>query len=106
SMSTARKVNGTSLFERELAEAAKVVDQLSPADQLRVLLASPAPEWLADSAVAAAGANRRSVLGQLKALKPVDGSMDMYRTLQEAVKAEPAGKDMARYVTVITDGQA
>ncbi len=106
SMSTARKVNGTSLFERELAEAEKVVDQLSPADQLRVLLASPAPEWLADSAVAADGANRRSVLGQLKALKPVDGSMDMYRTLQEAVKAEPAGKDMARYVTVITDGQA
>jgi hypothetical protein len=106
SLSTARKVGGTTLFDRERAEAIKVIGQLNPSDELRVLLVSPTPRWLSDTPVSADGANQRSLVAQLQELKPGDGSMDMYRTLQEAVKAEAAGKDMARFITVITDGQA
>ncbi len=106
SMSTARKIGGSSVFDRELDEAAKVISQLNASDQVRVLLTSPAAEWLTDTAVAGDGVSQRPLLAQLRQLKPVDGSMDMYRALQEAVKAEPAGKDMARFITVITDGQA
>jgi len=106
SLSTARRIGGATMFDREVDEAAKVLAQVSAGDQVRVLLASPVPEWLTDSPVAGDSGNQRSLLAQLRALKPVEGSLDMYRTLQEAVKAEPAGKDMARFVTVITDGQA
>jgi hypothetical protein len=49
SMATARKAGSGTVFDHEVDEAAKLIRQLNAADMVRVLLASPAPEWLTDS---------------------------------------------------------
>ena len=106
SMSTARRLGGGTVFDRELDEAAKVMHQLKGTDMLRILLASPAPEWLADSPVAGGSSNLRELEARVRQLKPNDGAADIMQCVQSAMQAEPAGKDVSRFITVVTDGQA
>jgi hypothetical protein len=106
SMSTARKVGGGTVFDHELNEAARFIEQLNASDLVRVLLASPRPEWLSDSPLSADQTKVRELIARLRELEPNAGAADMLESVQEAIKAEPAGKDMPRFVTVVTDGQA
>jgi len=106
SMSTARKVGGGTVFDQELNEAARFIEQLNASDMVRVLLASPRPEWLNDSPLSAGPTKVRELVARLRELTPNLGAADMLECVQEAIKAEPAGKDMPRFVTVVTDGQA
>ena len=106
SMSTARKLSSGTVFDQELDEAAKLIRQLNAADMVRVLLASPAPEWLTDSAQAADAGSREALISRLRQLTPNQGAADMPKALQAAIKVEPASKEAARFVTLISDGQA
>ena len=73
---------------------------------VRVMLASPAPEWLTDSPQAADAGSQEALISRLRQLAPNQGAADMPKALQAAIKGEPAGKEATRFVTVITDGQA
>jgi hypothetical protein len=106
SMSTVRRLGGGTVFDRELDEAARVIRQLKSTDVLRVLLASPAPEWLGDTPVAGGSGSLRELAGRLRQLKPNDGAADILECVQAALQAEPAGKGISRFITVVTDGQA
>jgi hypothetical protein len=106
SLSTARKLGGGTVFDREIDEAARLIAQLGPADVVRVLTASPAPEWLTDMPLTADGGNKKTLISRLRQLTPNEGSADLLKCAQEAVKAGAGGRDVSRIVTVITDGQA
>lgn len=106
SMSTARQLGSGTVFDRELDEAARLMQQLKGNDMLRVLLASPAPEWLGDTPVAGGSGSLRELEARLRQLKPNDGTAGMMECVQTAMQAEPAGKDVSRLITVVTDGQA
>jgi hypothetical protein len=105
SMSTARKVGSGTMFDRELEQAGRFLERLNGSDMIRVLLASPRPEWLNDAPVPADGAGVRALMARLRGRSPNEGAADMIECLQEAIKAHPAG-EMARFVTLVTDGQA
>lgn len=106
SMSTGRQLGGGTAFDRELAEADKVIGQLKGSDVLRVLLASPAPQWLAETPAAAGSGALHEMVDRLHQIKPNDGSADMLACVQAALQADPAGKDVSRFITIVTDGQA
>jgi hypothetical protein len=106
SMSTARKLGGGTVFEQELTEAGRLLRQLNGTDMLRVLQASPRPEWLNDSPVSADASHARTLLSRLEEAGPNQGTADMLECVQRAIKAAPAGRDLTRFVTVVTDGQA
>jgi hypothetical protein len=106
SMSTARQVGGGTVFARELDEADKIIRQLKGTDVLRVLLASPAPEWLGDTPVAGGSGALHELAARVRRLKPNDGAADLLECAQTAMRAEPAGKNVSRFITVVTDGQA
>ncbi len=106
SLSTARKLASGSVFDQELDQAAKLIRQLNSADFVRVLLAAPSPQWLTDSARPADSGSQDALISRLRQLAPNPGAADIPKALQAAVKVEPASKEAARFVTVITDGQA
>jgi hypothetical protein len=106
SMSTARKIGSGTVFDQELDQAAKLIRQLRDADLVRVLLASPAPEWLTDSPQAADPAGQEALISRLRQLSPNQGAADIPKALQTAIKGQPAGQEVTRFVTLITDGQA
>ena len=106
SMSTARKIGSGTVFDAEVDEAAKLIHQLNAADLVRVLLASPAPEWLTDKAQAADAGSQDALISRLRQLAPNEGAADMPKAIHAAIKAEPGNKEATRFLTVITDGQA
>ena len=106
SMSTARTVGTRTAFELELTELRHLMQQLNGRDMLRVFLASPRPEWLSDSPVSADPAHIRDLLAQVEAAGPNPGTADMWECVQRALKAASASRDLARFITVVTDGQA
>lgn len=106
SMSTARKLGSGTVFDQELDQAAQLIRQLNHADMVRVLLASPAPEWLTDSPQAADPASRDALISRLRQLAPNPGAADLPKALQTAIKGKPAASEATRFVTLVTDGQA
>jgi len=106
SMSTARKSGSGTVFDQEVDRAADVIRQLNASDLVRVLLASPAPEWLTDSPQPADPATQDALISRLRQLAPNQGAADIPKAVQAAIKGQPAGKEATRFVTLITDGQA
>jgi hypothetical protein len=106
SMSTARRIGGSTVFDREIDEADKIIGQLKATDTLRILLASPAPEWLGDAPVAGGSSSLRELAARMRQVKPNDGAAGIMEGVESALQAEPAGKDVSRYITIVTDGQA
>ena len=98
SLSTARKTQGGTVFDQELREAAGFIERLNASDRVRVLLASPRPEWLSDSPLSADPTNVRDLIARLRELTPNAGAADLLESVQEAIKAEPAGKAMPKIV--------
>jgi hypothetical protein len=106
SMSTGRKASGGTVFHQEINEAATFLGRLTPSDMIRVMVTSPRPEWFTDTTLAADSGNIRELIHRLRDLEPTEAAADMPECLQEAIKAEPAGKQMPRSVVVISDTQA
>ena len=106
SMATARKSGPGTVFDQEVDQAAKVIRELNSSDMVRVLLASPAPEWLTDSAQAADAGSQDALISRLRQLTPSEGAADIPKAIQAAIKGQPAGKETARFITVISDGRA
>jgi hypothetical protein len=105
SMSTARKVQDGTVFDEELKEAAGFIEQLAAPDRVRVLLASPRPEWLSDAPLAADSTNRRELIARLRELAPNAGAADLLESVQEP-QGRTGGKAMPKFIAVVTDGQA
>ncbi len=86
SMSTARRVSGGTVFDRELDEADKIIDKLKATDMLRVMLASPAPEWLTDAPVAGGSGGAHDLQTRLRDLKPNEGAADIMESVESALR--------------------
>jgi hypothetical protein len=106
SMATARKIPSGAVFDEEVDQAAKLIRQLNAADMVRVLLAAPSPEWLTDSPQAADAGSQDALISRLRQLTPSEGAADIPKAIQAAIKGQPAGKETARFITVISDGRA
>jgi hypothetical protein len=105
SMSTGRRIGNETIFERELAETSRLLKQLNPGDKVRILLTSPRPAWFTSSAISAEPSRMGSLIAQLQELRPNDGATDMLEVFQRALTAQPAGKDLTRFLTIVTDAQ-
>jgi hypothetical protein len=106
SMSTGRRVSGGTALDREVEEADKIISQLKGTDMLRILLASPVPEWFGDAPAAGGSGTARELQARLHGVKPNEGAAALMECMETALRAEPAGKDVSRFITIITDGQA
>jgi hypothetical protein len=92
SMATSRKISSGTVFDRELDQAAKLIRQLNSGDMIRVLLASPSPEWLTDSPQPADTGSQDALISRLRQLAPNEGAADIPKAVQTAIKGEPAGR--------------
>ena len=106
SMSTAQLVEDERLFDRELEEAQRLIENLYESDTVRIMQAASTPEWLAPVGRPVDAKTRRKLLGLLQEVEPVQTGVDLHRCLMEALDAEPANKRARRMITLITDGQA
>jgi hypothetical protein len=104
SLSTSRRLDGATVFERQREAAGRVLDDLKSADSLRVLLAGESPEWLTPEAVPARAGSLRAVRTRLEALKPTLGTADLLAAVREAADLEPPKDKAARVIVVVTDG--
>ena len=105
SLSTTRRADGTTLFDREREAAERVISDLGSADSLRVLLAGETPEWLTRDAVPAQTGPLRKVRAQLAEVKATQGGTDLLAAVREAADLEAPKDKSARIIVLVTDGQ-
>ena|SRR5579872_406869 len=106
SMSTARKLGSGTVFDHELDEALRLIQQLTASDMVRILSTSPTPQWLNDTPLSADNGGKHTLIALLHQASTKDGGADMPGCLEEAIKADSSGRNMPRSITVVTDGQA
>jgi hypothetical protein len=105
SLSTSRQVDGQSVDELLKDRAQEVLDTLSSADGVQILLAAGS-EWATNDDVAADGSGRQQLESIVNEVEPTQGAADWLKCLQSAVNLEPAHELANRRIIVFTDGQA
>lgn len=106
SMSTARGNGGRSVFETQLDEVDRLIDDLKESDLLRVVLASSGPEWLAPVGIPMSAGPKREVRSNIHNLEPTLASADMMASLQRVIEVEASDERATRVIVVVTDGQS
>jgi len=106
SMSTARRLDGGTVFDEQVRQAESLISRLNETDSIRLMLAAATPEWLTPAAVSADDRSKTHLLRHLRELAPTLAGADMLHCVREAVEAEPADAQAVRIITVITDGRA
>jgi Aerotolerance regulator N-terminal/CARDB/von Willebrand factor type A domain len=105
SLSTSRESNGESADQQLKAKAQEVLDSLSGADGVQILLAAGS-QWATNDDIAADGSGRQQLENILNEVEPTQGAADWLSCLQSAVNLEPAYELASRRIIVLTDGQA
>jgi hypothetical protein len=105
SLSTSREVDGQSADQQMKDRAQAVLDSLSSADGVQILLAAGS-QWATNDDVAADGAGRQQLESIVNEIEPTQGSADWLGCLQSAVNLEPAHELANRRIIVFADGQA
>jgi hypothetical protein len=105
SLSMSREVEGESAAGRMKAQALEVVDSLSPADGVQILLAA-ASEWATSEPIAADSAGRQRLRKIVAEAEPTLGSADLLACLQAAVHLQAEDEPAGRRIVVFTDNQA
>ena len=108
SLSTARALIGGragSVFEAMLDRVEEALGELGESDDVRVLLASTVPRWLAADPAPATPEHVMRLKSQLRELKPTLASADLPRCVLEAARAEVGPAGSRRVIAVVTDGQ-
>lgn len=106
SLSTARAAREGTVFNHLLGQTETTLNNLGPADTVRILLASTTPRWLNPIAVPVTPDARRQLLARLAEISPDRGSADLLRAVREAVHSPAESPRVSRTVAVLTDGQA
>jgi len=104
SLSMSREVEAESSAGKMKAQALELVDSLSPADGVQILLASGG-EWTTAESVAADSAGRQRLRKMVEDAEPTLGSADLLASLQAAVHLQPENEPAARRIVVFTDNQ-
>jgi hypothetical protein len=105
SLSTSREVDGQSVDQQLKEKVQEVLDSLSSADGVQVLLAAGS-QWATNDDVAADGAGRQQLENIVNEVEPTQGTADWLSCLQSAVNLEPAYALANRRIIVFADGQA
>jgi hypothetical protein len=105
SMSMWRREGGAPLFDLAVSEAGDLLDELTPNDSVRVLLAGESPEWLTPDALPGNQDSLETLRAQMEALTPTLGSADLLACLREAADLEAPPDKGARLILVLTDAQ-
>jgi len=94
-------VDGQTNFNRAIQEARDVIDACRPADAVSILVAGPVPRPV----LANPTADRKELLDALKKLAPTGGSMRVIDSLIAAGNSLAQGRNPAKKIVLITDGQ-
>jgi hypothetical protein len=105
SMSMSRTAGGKSAADQMREKAANVVDSLSSADGVQVLLAAGS-EWATAEPISADASGKRHLKEIIEAAEPTLGTADLLDSLQATVHLEANDKLTGRHVVVLTDDQA
>src|SRR3954470_20894070 len=105
SMSMSRVVGGKSAVDEMRKKATDVVDSLSSADGVQVLLAAGS-EWATAEPIAADSSGKRRLKDLIEKTEPTLGTADLLDCLQAAIHLEANEQLTGRHVVVQTDGQA
>lgn len=110
SMSMSRTVSQSgeemSFFDLAVDRAVSLLNETSPGDSVRVLLASPYPVWVTGGGQRIDSNSRSAMEQQLRKLRPTTGSSDLLSALFAAVQAEIDPTQKSRRIVLLTDGQA
>ena len=105
SLSMSREEDGTSPSERLREQALDVIDSLTAADGVQVLLASGS-EWATAEPIPADSEGKRRLRKIVEDTQPTRAAADLLGCLQAAVNLESENEIAARRIVVFTDGQA
>ncbi|MES2573118.1 MAG: BatA domain-containing protein, partial [Verrucomicrobiota bacterium] len=105
SMSMARKVGGSSLFELQREKAHALLETLGSRDSVRLLLAGESPEWLTPDPVEATPLLIRKLRNQLDTLQPTLAAGDLLACIREAADLESPKEASSRVIVVFSDRQ-
>ena len=105
SMSMSRVVGGQSAVDQMRKKATSVIDSLSNADGVQVLLAAGS-EWATAEPIAADASGKRRLKDLIESTEPTLGTADLLDCLQAAIHLEANEQLTGRHVVVLTDGQA
>jgi hypothetical protein len=94
-------VDGQTNFARAIEEARAVIDTCRPADAVSILVAGPVPRPVLPNPTA----DRKELLDALKKLGPTGGSMRVVDSLVAAGNSLAQGRNPAKKIVLITDGQ-
>lgn len=106
SMSTARREDAATTFERQVKAAKEALDGLTDRDAVRMLLAGGRPTWLIEQPAFASAGERKQIAARLDELEPTRASTDILESLNACLSAPLAEAGMTRLIIVISDGQA
>jgi len=104
SMSMTLGADERSNFRRAIKEARAVVAACRPADAVSVILAGPVPQMLTPAPTSDRKEIAR-VLDDLADTGPTGGAMHLLGSMNAAVGAISSGKNPAKRIVIITDGQ-
>ncbi len=102
SMSMTLKVDGQTSFERAIQEAHAVAAACRTADGISVILAGSVPQTF----ISTPTADRKEVTAVLGKLVATKGSMRVLEALNAATAALAEGRNPAKKIVLITDGQS
>jgi hypothetical protein len=105
SLSMSRTVEGESAAGKMKSQGLAIVDSLSAADGVQVIL-SAGSEWATAEPIPADSAGRERIGKIVEEAEPTLGSADLLACLQAAVHLEAGDEPAARRVVVFTDNQA
>src|SRR3954468_19309011 len=103
SMSMSRVVGGHSAVDEMRKKATSVVDSLSSADGVQVLLAAGS-EWATAEPISADASCKRRLKDLIEKTEPTLGTADLLDCLQASIHLEANDQLTGRHVVVLTDG--
>jgi len=106
SMSTGRTDGDARPFDRLKAEVDEVLDRMTAADSLQVVLAAATPLWQTTDTVTKGSSEFENLQARLRALEPSLGPADLLAAIEQALATEPSPEAQSRLIAVITDGRA
>ncbi len=104
SLSMSREAEGDSAGGKMREQALELVDSLSAADGVQVILASGS-EWATAESIAADSAGRQRLRKIVEEAEPTLGSANLLACLQAAVHLQPENEPAGRRIVVFTDNQ-
>lgn len=105
SLSTDRVVSGEKVFKTILVKVNKFLDECTPGDRVRVMLAAGGTRWLFLEPVQATPAGKREITESLQQLQSTRGAANFSNCLRLAVSLEAEEENVARTIVLFTDGQ-